>query len=96
MPTLFGLSVGANLEPTLNFHIKALGDEGEALALLIRGPRLFGSSLEKRLKPRLEEALDAGLVIDKNCLQRIGLYTEKRWQSSLVSQSKKLTSRSTF
>ena len=89
MPTpLLGCSVDANLEPTSNFYIKALGDEGEALALLIKDPALFCFSLERRLKPRLMEAHVAGLSIDAGCLQRIGHYTDEQWYASLSSGAK--------
>ena len=51
-PSIFSYNVNTNLEPTLNFYSSALGDEGEALTLVIQNPSLFGYSLENRLKPR--------------------------------------------
>mmetsp|Transcript_24159 Transcript_24159/g.58373 ORF Transcript_24159/g.58373 Transcript_24159/m.58373 type:complete len:420 (+) Transcript_24159:49-1308(+) len=90
LPTLFGLSVKNNLEPTLNFYIDALGDEDEALDLVTQNPVFFACSLEKRLKPRLEEVRDAGMIVDRACLQRIGTYTDKRWYTSLDFQTRKL------
>merc|ERR1719291_911291 len=88
-PPLLGCNVHTNLEPTLNFYIDALGEEGEALALVVRDPRLFSLSLEKRLKPRLEEARNAGLLIDSGCLLRIGKYTNKTWHASLCPSKHK-------
>mmetsp|Transcript_28683 Transcript_28683/g.53017 ORF Transcript_28683/g.53017 Transcript_28683/m.53017 type:complete len:415 (-) Transcript_28683:330-1574(-) len=88
-PSLLGYSVDTNIEPTLNFFIEALGDEGEALTLLIRSPDLFSRSLEGRLKPRLEEAQAAGMIINVACLKRIGKYVEKEWHTSLDFQSRR-------
>ena len=88
LPALFGCNVDTNLKPTLNFYIDALGDKREACALVIDRPNLFGYSLEKRLKPRLEDARDAGIVIDSGCLSRIAMYTNDKWQKSLAFQTK--------
>ena len=81
--SLFCYNVDTNLEPTLNFFIEALGSESEAIALVKRYPRMFTSSLEKRLKPRLEQARDAGIAIDAACLTRMGQYTDEKWMKSL-------------
>jgi len=91
MPTLLSCSVDTNLEPTLNFYIEALGEEAEALSLVIQNPVLFSISLERRLLPRLEEARDAGLVIDAACLRRMGINPEKQWQASIAFQARKLS-----
>ena len=58
-PALFSYNIDNNLEPKLNFNINAsLGDENEALALVAHTCFVW-YSLENRLKPRLQEALDA-------------------------------------
>ena len=79
-PSIFSCNVNTNLAPTLNFYIGALGDEREALTLVIQNPSLFGYSLENRLKPRLEETRDAGIFIDAACLRRIGQCTDNQWR----------------
>ena len=80
LPSILCCNVDNNLEPTLEFYIDALGDEEEALALVIRNPVLFGISLEKRLRPRLEEIREAGIVIDTACLRRMGKSTDNEWR----------------
>merc|ERR1719221_1137059 len=80
LPSLLGYNVDTNIEPTLNFYIDALGDEDQALDLVIRMPALIGYSLENRLKPRLQEAQDCGMTIDSGCLTRIGSYTNEQWR----------------
>ena len=83
-PSILSCNLDTNLEPTLYFYIGALGgNEREALALVTHNPNLFAYSLEKRLKPRLQEALNAGIVIDTSCLRRIGQYTDNQWQAEL-------------
>ncbi|KAL7528731.1 hypothetical protein ACHAWF_008338 [Thalassiosira exigua] len=89
-PEILGCSVDTNLEPKLNFFIEVLGSELEALALVQRNPSMFSRSLEKRLKPRLEQARDAGIVIDPGCLRRIAMMTNENWSKSLVYQSKRI------
>merc|ERR1719291_291553 len=83
-PSLLNFNVDTNIEPTLNFYIDALGDEDQALNLVIRRPALISLSLENRLKPRLQEAQDYGMTIDSGCLTRIGSYTNKQWSRSLA------------
>ena len=90
LPALFSCNVVTNLEPTLHFYINALGDKQEALALVMDRPNLFGLSLEKRLKPRLKDAQEAGIVIDSGCLTRIAQYTDKQWSKSLDFQVEQL------
>ena len=62
----------------MNFYIEALGEQ-EALALVTRNPHSFTYSLEKRLKPRLEQAFDAGMVIDSKLVSLINVYTNDKW-----------------
>ena len=68
-PSIFSYNVNTNLESILNFYIGALGDEREALTLIIQNPSLSGYSLENRLKPQLEKIQDAGIFIDAACLR---------------------------
>ena len=58
-------------------YIDALGDKQEALALIISCSAMLGYSLEKRLKPRLEDAQEAGIVIDSGCVALIAKYTNE-------------------
>ena len=74
------------VEPTLNFYIDAMGDESEALALVTRDPRSLSRSLEKRLKPRLQEAQDAGMIIDSKFLNSMMAYTEDGWNKRLLKE----------
>ena len=78
-PALFGYNIPNNLEPTLNFYIDALGDENEALALVTGDPHSFTYSLEKRLKPRLTQALDVGMVVDYSCVYHMMKCTNEQW-----------------
>ena len=87
-PSLMNCNVDSNLEPTLNFYIDALESEEDALALVIRNPRLFSFSLDKRLRPRLEQARDAGIGIDVGCLKRLAEYTDGQWERSIAYQAK--------
>ena len=89
-PALFNCNAETNLRPTLDFYIDALGDTQGALALVVGQPNLFSLSLEKRLKPRLKEAQEAGIVIDSGCVTRIALLTNENWSSSLAFQIEQL------
>ena len=82
-PALFGYNIDSNLEPTLNFYIDALGDEREAVALVLSCPAMLGYSLEKRLRPRLKDAQEAGMFIDSSGLVRIARYTNDKWDTFL-------------
>ena len=72
-------NIDTNLEPTLDFYIDALGDKSEALALVTRNPGSFSRSLEKRLKPRVVEAKDAGMILDYACMLQIVFFTKEKW-----------------
>ena len=88
-PSLLSQNIDTNLEPTLIFYIDCIG-ESESKQLVTRIPALFAYSLEKRLKPRLEQAREAGLTIDVGCVQRIAMTTEEQWQTSLAFQARKI------
>mgnify|MGYP000079564902 CR=1 FL=1 len=83
------MHIDENLAPSMKFYIDALGDEGEAVALLKQRPVLFFYSLEHRLKPRLREARNAGLTIDSVLLKQLGGLTEKQWLASIEHHVKK-------
>lgn len=91
-PSILNCNVESNLQPTLQFFIDALGNEREAVRLVINNPSLLEYSLEKRLKPRLKETREAGIKIDAGCLRRMGQYTEDCWTVaiSFVRDHKKL------
>lgn len=88
-PSLLGYDVENNLEPTFHFYKRQLGAE-ETKGLLLRDPRLFGASLERRLRPRLEQAREAMLTIDTGCLQRMAKMPKEQWQTSLAYQKMKI------
>ena len=77
-PGLLSCSIDRNLEPTLNFYIDALGKD-HALAFVTRIPASLSYSLEKRLKPRLKQALDVGMVVDSKLVSLIMFYTNEKW-----------------
>ena len=81
-PALLTCSIDSNLEPTLNFYIDALGKD-EAISFVTKNPSSFGRSLEKRLKPRLEEAQKAGIEIDSKLLYQLIFYTKDRWNDRI-------------
>merc|ERR1719287_105118 len=89
-PVLFSCNAETNLRPTLDFYIDALGDTRGALALVVGHPNVLSLSLERRLKPRLQEARGAGIVIDAGCVTRIALFTNEKWSKSLAFQIEQL------
>lgn len=84
LPSLFCFNISNNLEPTLSFYINALGDESEALTFVTNNPASFGYSLDKRLKPRLEEAQSIGMKIDYTCLHYIVKDTSDQWNERVI------------
>jgi len=83
-PTLLGLSIPNNLEPTLDFYQECLIDDEACEKLLTRSPVLLAVSLEKRLKPRLDQAIDSQVAINQVCLQKIATYTDEKWKLYLA------------
>ena len=63
-PSLFGYSE-TNIEEKLQFYSKLVG-EREAKRLVIKSNNLLKQSLEKRLKPRLEEVKNSGVKVRWN------------------------------
>jgi len=90
--SLFDLSIANNLDPTLEFFKECIGEE-QAVNLLRKNPKFLTVSLEKRLKPRWEQAQQAGIKLDVRCIQRIVLYTEERWHISLDYQQSQVSSK---
>jgi len=89
MPALFGYKIDLNLEPTIKFYEDLVGVETTKKLILGR-PALVTYSLEKRLKPRLDDARNAGITIDSATLIRMGVLTNEAWAASLAYQIKQL------
>ena len=87
-PPMFGYNVTTNLVPTFEFYEQCVGTKG-AQSLLVSYPSPFGASLEKWLKPRLEEATKLGFKVDSGLLQQIATYTEDQWCRSFDKQREK-------
>ena len=87
-PNILTLSI-KNLEPKWNFLQSQLGDSS-AVDAIVHCPILLACSLEARLKPRMEEASDNGIVLDVRCLNRIATYPEKTWAASVGYQVRKM------
>ena len=65
-----------------------MGDESNALAFVIHNPTSLSYSLEKRLKPRLEEAKEAGMIIYSTCLNSIMVRTDLQWDKKIAKQQR--------
>jgi hypothetical protein len=89
MPSLLGCDIGTNLEPTIKFFEDCVGSKA-AIQLIAKNPRLLGSSLENRLKPRLVECQEAGIPMDTGTIDRIARYTESKWSDSMIFRKNKL------
>ena len=92
MPSLVGWNIDTNIDTTLNLYIDALalGDESKALAFVRRDPSSLGRSLEKRLKPRLQEAQEAGIIVDSKFLNFIIYRTEDQWAKKMLKEMRSL------
>ena len=86
LPSLLGYNIETNLEPTMNFYINVLRNESKAFTFVTHNPSSFGYSLEKRLKPRLQEAQDAGMIVDSKFLNSMMTYTEDGWNKRLLKE----------
>jgi hypothetical protein len=73
MPSNLGCSVETNLEATIKFYEECVGLDA-ARTLIANDPRLLGSSLEKRLKPRHAECQEAGIPIDEGAVERMAMH----------------------
>ena len=89
LPPLLGCNIDTNIEPTINFYIDAMGAESKAIAFVIRNPASLSRSLEKRLKPRLQEAQEAGMIINSKSLALLAMYTNNQWEKKMLKQMRK-------
>jgi hypothetical protein len=88
MPSLLGFSIADNLEPTIKFYEDCVGLNATR-NLILQHPSMISYSLEKRLKPRLAEAQEAGIFIDTGILSLLAKYTDDLWSKSLAFQKTK-------
>jgi hypothetical protein len=88
-PPVLGYNVEANLEPTIEFYEDCVGSNA-AIEIIARDPLLLGSSLEKRLKPRLAQVQEAGIPLDTGTITRMAKYTDEQWSIGLAFQKTKL------
>lgn len=90
-PNILAMDLQNNIQPTVNFYTKLLhNDLKETRELLLKCPNLLTYSLTKRLQPRLEQAKEMGIKIDANCLRRMGMCTDEKWQISIDYQTRLL------
>ena len=87
-PQLFGYSE-TNIEEKLQFY-SALAGEREAKRLVIKSSNLLTKSLEKRLKPRLEEVEKCGVKVrwDETLIQRLARRTPDQWERYKLGEAK--------
>ena len=93
LPAVLGYEINKNLEPTIQLYYEDCVGSSSAIQLIANNPRILGSSLENRLKPRLVECQEAGIPIDTRTIQRIAMYTELLWSNSMNFQKNKLPSK---
>jgi hypothetical protein len=87
-PTICNLKIDT-LSKKLEFYESLLGVDG-ARRLMMERPDMFTYSLEKRLKPRLQDAEEEGIAIDYGLVRRMGRLTDNDWEISLDYQTKKM------
>ena len=83
-PSILSLTM-KNVEPKLCFLQSQLGSSLTVDAI-VHCPSLLACSLEVRLKPRIAEARDNGVVLDVRCLGRIAKLTDDGWAASVGYQ----------
>ena len=88
-PSIVGLNIESNLEPTIEFFENLIGVY-EVKEFLLKDPSFLTRSLEKRLKPRLAEVRKAGIPMDSGTVKRMAFYTEEKWSASMAYQEKRL------
>jgi hypothetical protein len=89
MPSLLGYNIEDNIEPTIEFYEDCVGSDAVS-EMNAKNPRVLGSSLENRLKPRLAQVQEAGIPLDTSTISRIAVYTEEEWSKGLAFQKTKL------
>jgi hypothetical protein len=82
-PSLLGSTVETNMEPAIRVDEECVEFDARR-TLVANSPRLLTSSLEKWLKPRLAECIDAGTV------QRTAMTTTEKWSIRMALQKTKL------
>lgn len=65
MPTLMNLGTENNLLPKIKYLERVVVSHETVKAMVLKQPTLLGYSLEKRIRPRMEKILTAGLSADK-------------------------------
>ena len=95
-PPILSYSMKDNIEPKLAFYANALGGENEAIYAVVNDPRLFSYSLEGRLKPRLKEASELGMVVDILLLSHLAKYTDVKWGNKIENHRRKQLEESMF
>jgi hypothetical protein len=89
LPSLLGMGIETNIDPTIEFYEDCVGSNA-AIQMIAKNPRILGSSLEKRLKPRLAQVQEAVIPLDTATITRMAQYTEKQWSIGLAYQKTKL------
>jgi hypothetical protein len=64
LPSLLNLNIETNLQPKVDYLVKRLGHDQFAVAVM-NFPPLLGYSLEKRIKPRVEQMMLHNIPMDK-------------------------------
>ncbi|KAJ1454881.1 hypothetical protein M885DRAFT_617733 [Pelagophyceae sp. CCMP2097] len=84
-PAVLGLAIETNLEPTLQCYQEAMKlDSEKQLALFICSfPSALGRSVEGRLKPRLAQVAEAGILVDRQLLNRVMVSTDTQFANWL-------------
>ena len=68
MPTLMNLGIDNNLLPKLQYLEQVVNDvidSDDVKSMVLKQPTLLGYSLKKRIRPRMEKIVSAGLSADK-------------------------------
>ena len=88
-PALFSLSQG-NIEEKLQFYSKLVG-EREAKRLVVERSYLLMKSLEKRLKPRLEEVEKSGTKVrwNETLINRLATRRDDLWEAYGLGEAKR-------
>jgi len=88
-PSLFGISE-ATIEEKLQFYSNLVG-EREAKRMVVKSSNLLRQSLEKRLKPRLEEIQKSGVKVrwTETLIQRLARRTDDQWERYKLGDAKK-------
>jgi len=88
-PTLLGYNTKTNVGPKIEFYKEHLGND-ELNELIRKSPMALGVSLEKRLKPRLEEAQEVGIPMDLRLMRYIVTSSKKKWIPWLSKEIQKV------